>query len=142
MAALWGASAFCSAIVSGSCVPASIRVSCRSPIFPCRHWGAGEQDSPSHSLPCGSSMRDPILELRPTKRSLNPALRPPTCSLSTLLQISELFLPVGGGKYILVFMTSCSLSSGITLICPGSRTKKGRGLWMDFGAVHHSVLVD
>ena len=25
---------------------------------------------------------------------------------------------------------------------PGSRTKKGRGLWMDFGAVHHSVLVD
>ena len=49
---------------------------------------------------------------------------------------------VGGEKYILVFMTSCSLSSGITLICPGSRTKKGRGLWMDFGAVHHSVLVD
>ena len=47
-----------------------------------------------------------------------------------------------GEKYILVFMTSCSLSSGITLICPGSRTKKGRGLWMDFGAVHHSVLVD
>ena len=31
----------------------------------------------------------------------------------------------GGEKYILVFMTSCSLSSGITLICPGSRTKKG-----------------
>ena len=48
----------------------------------------------------------------------------------------------GGEKYILVFMTSCSLSFGITLICPGSRTKKGRGLWMDFGAVHHSVLVD
>ena len=31
----------------------------------------------------------------------------------------------GREKYILVFMTSCSLSSGITLICPGSRTKKG-----------------
>lgn len=45
-------------------------------------------------------MRVPILELRPPKRSLNPALRPPTCSFSTLLQISELFLPVGGEVYL------------------------------------------
>lgn len=25
---------------------------------------------------------------------------------------------------------------------PWFKNKKGRGLWMDFGAVHHSVLVD
>ena len=49
---------------------------------------------------------------------------------------------VGGGEVYLGLYEIVFPVVRHNIDMPWFKNKKGRGLWMDFGAVHHSVLVD